>query len=77
MSAYEIICQFQFRTVLSPDEENIKEHLLQYLRDASVDDLTSFLLFATGSPGLPRFGLGIIHIAFNDTDSIFGSTCHV
>ena len=49
--------------------------MLQFLKDAFIEELKSFLVFATGSPGLPEFGLGVIQIEFKDTESIFSSAC--
>lgn len=51
--------------------------MLQFLSDAGIDELKAFLAFAAGSPCLPQFGLGIIKVEFDDTDSIFSSTVRV
>ena len=69
--------QLQFPSDLSPKEEIVKEYMLQFLSNAGIDELKSFLAFATGSPCLPQFGLGIVEVEFDDTESIFSSTCSV
>ena len=61
--------RLQFPSDLNQNNENIKEYILQSLTDASVS--LSVLVFATGSPSLPEFGLGVIQIELKDTESIF------
>jgi len=75
VTADDIKCQLQFPSDLNQNDENIKEYMLKFLKDASVEELKSFLVFATGSPSLPEFGLGVIQIEFKDTESIFSSAC--
>lgn len=75
VTADDIKSQLQFPSDLNQNEENIKEYMLQFLKDASVEELKSFLIFATGSPSLPEFGLGVIQIELKDTESIFSSAC--
>lgn len=75
LTADDIKGQLQFPSELTPEEENIKKYMLQFINDASVEDLKSFLAFATGSPTLALFGLGTIKIEFSDRESIFSSTC--
>ena len=77
VTADDIKGQLQFPSKLSSDEKIVKEYMLQFLRDASIDELKSFLVFATGSPCLPRYGLGFIKVDFDDAESIFSSTCSV
>ncbi|XP_068760002.1 G2/M phase-specific E3 ubiquitin-protein ligase-like [Montipora capricornis] len=69
--------QLQFPSNLSPKEEIVKEYMLQFLSDAGIDELKAFLAFAVSSPCLPQFGLGIITVELDDTESIFSSTCSV
>ena len=71
VTADDIKGQLQFPSDLSPKEEIIKEYMQQFLQDASIDELKAFLAFATGSPCLPQFGLGIIKVEFDNTESIF------
>lgn len=75
VTADDIKNQLQFPSDLNQNDENIKEYLLQFLEDASVKELKSFLVFTTGSPSLPEFGLGIIQVELKDTKSIFSSAC--
>ena len=42
---------------------------------ATCESLKDLLIFATGAPCLPDFGLGRITVEFSDDSSIFSSTC--
>jgi len=60
VTADDIKSHLPFPSDLNQNDENIKEYMLQFLKDASIEDLKSFLIFATGSPSLPEFGPGVI-----------------
>ena len=51
----------------------VKGYLLKFLKNCS--SVKQFLEFSTGSPMLPCFGLGKIHVTIEATDSIFSSVC--
>lgn len=49
--------------------------MTEFIVGATPDILKAFLTFATAAPCLPEFRLGRIRIDFEDTGSIFSSTC--
>lgn len=71
----KVTTKLDFPVELSAEEETTKGYLLQFISEASENDLKSFLTFATGAPKLPLFGLGNIKVDFSDRDGIFSSTC--
>lgn len=64
-----------FPLELSDAESNIMEYMGEYLLAATPKELKAFLIFATGAPCHPHFGLGKINIKFDDVESILSSTC--
>ena len=65
----------KFPTELSDEESAIKVCLEEYIMKGSCESLKDLLIFATGAPCLPDFGLGRITVEFSDDSSIFSSTC--
>lgn len=70
----DVIRILKFPT-MNDEETTIKSYLLEFLTKAGNSDLKNFLIFATGAPVLPEFGLGHIGIKFDSIESIFASTC--
>lgn len=65
-----------FPTNLRESEESVREYTLHYIESvATSKDLKDFLIFATGAPCLPEYGLGKIKIEFSNDTSIFSSIC--
>ena len=70
-----IINSLQFPTIMTSDETSTHYYLIEYLLAGSQETLKRFLIFATGLPVLPGFGLGKIEVKFYDDTAIFASTC--
>ena len=70
-----VIDILRFEACEGEDEARTKEYLKQYVLKASTEVLENFLVFSTGSPTLPSFGLGTINVKFEAETSIFASTC--
>lgn len=64
-----------FPVELTDEEGRVKEYCEDYLQTASIEKMKDLLIFATGAPCVPDFGLGKIHIEFTDDSSISSSTC--
>ena len=64
-----------FPAELSDEESTIKVCLEEHIMKATCESLKDLLIFATGAPCLPDFGLGRITVEFSDDSSIFSSTC--
>lgn len=60
---------------MTSDETTTHNYLIEFLLDGSQETLKRFLIFATGLPVLPGFGLGKIEVKFDDDTAIFASTC--
>lgn len=71
----DVIRVLQFPKPASSMEANIESYLVEYLQNASLETLKQFLVFSTGAPCLPHFGLGKIEIECDNVTSIFASTC--
>lgn len=71
----DVVDILRFPTCGGEDEARTKEYLKNYILKASPDALENFLVFSTGSPTLPSFGLGTVEIKFEAETSIFASTC--
>ena len=71
-----IINALDFPASVTAEEEATKNYLIQFLRKAeSIKTLKEFLVFTTGAPCLPDFGLGRIGVKFEPVPTIFASTC--
>lgn len=70
-----IINSLQFPTVMTSDETTTHYYFIEFLLAGSQETLKRFLVFATGLPVLPGFGLGKIKVKFDDGTAIFASTC--
>jgi len=70
-----VIDIFTFPNGMSNEESTIAGYLQSYIRSSSNDRLQDLLIFLTGAPCLPDFGLGKIKVDFYDDTSIFSSTC--
>lgn len=64
-----------FPAELSDEECTIKVCLEEYIMTATQESLKDLLIFTTGAPCLPHFGLGRITVEFTDDSSIFSSIC--
>lgn len=74
-TAQEVLDVLDFQ-VTNKDEEETKTFVMSWIRKETNAILKKFLVFSTGSPRLPNFGLGRIDIKFEaDVSSIFASTC--
>lgn len=71
----DVIGVLQFPKPASSMEATIESYLVEYLQNASLETLNQFLVFSTGAPCLPHFGLGKIEIKCDYVTSIFASTC--
>lgn len=70
-----VIKVLEFLQTVTADETSIQGYLIEFLQTASKETLTQFLVFTTGTPRLPNFGLGNIEVKFDNVTSIFASTC--
>ena len=75
LKSVDVINVLNFPASLSEEEETTKNHLLGFLQKAEAKILQDFLVFTTGAPCLPNFGLGKIDVKFDSDPSIFASTC--
>ena len=75
LKSADVINVLNFPASLSEEEETTKNHLLGFLQKAEAKILQDFLVFTTGAPCLPNFGLGKIDVKFDSDPSIFASTC--
>ena len=73
----DVINVLNFPASLSEEEATTKSHLLEFLQKAEGKILQDFLVFTTGAPCLPNFGLGKIDVKFDSDHSIFASTCNL
>ena len=64
-----------FPVQLTDEESRGKGYFEDYLTTASSEKMKDLLIFATGAPCVPDFGLGKIRIEFTDDSSISSSTC--
>ena len=71
----DVIKVLEFLQTMTADETSIQGYLIEFLQTASKETLTQFLVFTTGTPRLPNFGLGNIDVKFDNVTSIFASTC--
>lgn len=71
----DVIRVLQFPKPASSMEATTESYLVEYLQNASLETLNQFLVFSTGAPCLPHFGLGKIEINCDNVTSIFASTC--
>ena len=74
-TAGNVIRVLEFPKAVNTDEASIENYLVEFLQTASLETLKHFLVFATGAPCLPNFGLGKIEIKYDNVTSIFASTC--
>ena len=72
LSDGDVIGILKFPTAMSMDKSTTKGYLIEFVKNAPQETLIKFLLFTTGSPRLPNFGLGRIEIKFESESSIFG-----
>lgn len=75
LNGTDVLSAIYFPLSLSEEQATTKKWVEEYLQDAKVDKLNNFLVFTTGAPCLPKFGLGRIRIEFDNVASIFASTC--
>ena len=75
LSATQLVDVLQFPTEMSEDDRTVENYLKQFLHKAEIEMLENFVFFVTGSTSLPTFGLGKIKVKFDNTPSIFASTC--
>jgi len=75
LTGADVINVLKFPASLSEERTTTKQHLREYLQTAKAKTLQNFLIFATGSPCLPNFGLGKIGVEFDNVPSIYASTC--
>ena len=71
----DVIRVLDFPKTVNADEAIIENYLVEFLQIASLETMKQFLVFATGAPCLPNFGLGKIEIKYDNVTSIFASTC--
>ena len=64
-----------FPIQLTDEESRVKGYFEDYLTTASSEKMKDILIFATGAPCVPDFGLGKICIEFTDDSSISSSSC--
>lgn len=75
IGAEDLIKVLDFPNNLTNDESNIADFLKDFVRSTSEEKRKDLVVFATGAPTLPDFGLSKIMIDFSDDMSIFSSTC--
>ena len=75
LRSVEVINVLNFPASVSEEQATTKNHLLGFLQKAEGKILHDFLVFTTGAPCLPNFGLGKIDVKFDSDPSIFASTC--
>ena len=75
LTASNVLNTFNFQDKLNADKEKTKQFLLEYFENSSNKQLKNFLVFSTGAPIIPVFGMGKIDINFDTSTSIFASTC--
>lgn len=71
----DVIRVLEFPKSMSEDQTTIQGYLIEFLQTASQETLKQFLVFSTGAPCLPDFGLGKLLVKFDNVASIFASTC--
>lgn len=70
-----VVDALDFPASMSADETATHTYLKEFLMNANQKTLENFLIFSTGAPCLPNFGLGRIGVKFDNVSSIFASTC--
>ena len=65
----------EFPAEICENDKIVANYLTQFLHNAEVEMLENFVFFGTGSTSVPTFGLAKIKIKFDNTPSIFASTC--
>ncbi|KAK3702163.1 hypothetical protein QZH41_015073, partial [Actinostola sp. cb2023] len=75
VSYVDVARSLRFPSTMEENEASTRNLLKEFLKQASNETLSNFLIFTTGAPCLPNFGLGQIEVKFDNIDSIFASTC--
>ena len=75
LSATQLIDMLQFPSDMSEDDKTVEMYLKQFLLNADIKTIENFIFFVTGSTSLRSFGISKIKVKFDDTSSIFASTC--
>lgn len=71
----DVVQVLSFPACMNDDEITTQNYLKGFISVAKQETLENFLVFTTGAPSLPNFGLGSIKVRFDDVPSIFASTC--
>lgn len=71
----DVINILAFPLSMDETESTSQEYLIRLLHQADKETIANFLIFKTGAPCLPDFGLGKIEVKFDDVQSMFASTC--
>ena len=69
LTSTQLVDMLEFPAEMCENDRIVANYLKQFLHNAEVG------IFATGSTSLPTFGLAKIKIKFDNTPSIFASTC--
>ena len=64
-----VVDVLRFPECMNSDETNTRNFLTAYLSEAGQETLENFLVFTTGAPSLPNFGLGSIEVKFDEVPS--------
>ena len=75
LTGAEVIGVLEFPSAMDEDEVTTHHYLKDFLLHAKPEILRIFLIFTTGAICLPNFGLGKIGVKFEETHSVFASTC--
>lgn len=75
LTSTQLVDMLEFPAEICENDRIVANYLKQFLHNAEVEMLENFVFFATGSTSLPTFGLAKIKIKFDNTPSIFASTC--
>lgn len=75
LTSTQLVDMLEFPAEICENDRIVANYLKQFLHNAEVEMLENFVFFATGSTSLPTFGLAKIKIKFDNTSSIFASTC--
>ena len=75
LSGVDVIKLLEFPASMSADETSTQTNLEDFLMIVDKEDVENFLIFVTGAPRLPNFGMGKSKVKFDNTTAIFSSTC--
>lgn len=75
LTSTQLVDMLEFPAEICENDRIVANYLKQFLHNVEVEMLENFVLFGTGSTSVPTFGLAKIKIKFDNTPSIFVSTC--